>query len=275
VETARVSGHLRPTDLRSHLRRTAPGEQDGHIRTHLDTCLRCWTAWNRFRWDQARTTSLYAELAEFLGEDFQPYFDSSHALAHEWDAADPRTDREMCDFFRTSTSYLYNLAIWEASGNRPDYLSAALPVLRRTAPANILDYGCGIGSDTLALLNEGFTVFPCDYHSPSTEFLRWRGARIGSNIEVAEPGHLSLAPDVVWTIDTLDHLADLDRQLGPLLDRTRLVISEHIRTNRSHGQQRFHHRRAPALIVQFFGRYGFVRTGQPNTPVTVWTKRSP
>lgn len=94
--------------------------------------------WNRFRWDQARSTSLHDDLAEFLGDDFRPYFDSSRALAQEWDIANPRTDVEIRDFFRASTSYLYNLVIWEASGNRPDYLTAALPILHRFQPRNIV-----------------------------------------------------------------------------------------------------------------------------------------
>jgi hypothetical protein len=80
--------------------------------------------------------------------DFRLYFDSSRALAAEWDTANPRTNHDIVQFFRASTSYLYNLAIWEASGNRPHYLAHPLPILASHGTRTVLDYGCGIGSDT-------------------------------------------------------------------------------------------------------------------------------
>lgn len=273
-----MTRHMRAIDLRGYLRRTLSGERREHVRGHLDDCLPCWNAWNRFRWDHARSTRLYAELAEFLGSDFQPYFDSSHALAREWDDTNPVTEEETRDFFRASTSYLYNLVVWEASGNRPDYLSAARQVLHRVRPCRIVDYGCGIGSDTLALLGCGFAVTPCDFRSPSTAFLRWRAARSGTSVDhVVEPQELSGSHDVVWIIDTLDHIADIDKQLGPVLAGARLVICENMSSRRAHGRQRFHHRRPSGQLTRMFARYGLVPTEQStrvghSCPITTWVR---
>jgi SAM-dependent methyltransferase len=269
-----MTRHAQPADLRDYLHHALSTDLRTQVRTHLDGCEQCWSDWNRFRWDQARSTSLHADLAEFLGDDFRPYFDSSRALAQEWDIANPRTNGEIRDFFRASTSYLYNLVIWEASGNRPDYLTAALPILHRFRPRNIVDYGCGIGSDSLALRNNGFTVIQCDFHSPSTAFLRWRASRAGATLDVIEPHELSVIADTVWIIDTLDHITDLDQELGPLLRTARLVICEHLAASRTHGRQRFHHRRTPEHITGIFSRYGFARAEQPgetrSAPITVW-----
>lgn len=275
-----MTGHLQATDLRDYLHHTLTASRSAHLRTHLDACQHCWNAWNRFRWDHACTTPLYQDLAEYLGENFCSYFDSSRALAREWDTASPRTDSEIRNFFRTSTSYLYNLVIWEASGHRPDYLAAALPILHRIQPRTIIDYGCGIGSDSLALRNHGFTVIPCDYHSPSTAFLRWRSARTGAALDVIEPHQLHTTADAVWIIDTLDHLRDPDRQLQPVLKDASLIISEHLTVNRAHGHQHFHHRRTPEQITQIFSHYGFVRAEelthvQCEESITAWEKRAP
>lgn len=279
-----MTEHVQPADLRDYLHRRLPAGRHTQVRAHLDDCEHCWTAWNQFRWDQARPTRLYRDLAEFLGQGFQPYFDSSRALAREWDIVNPHTNSDIRDFFRTSVSYLYNLVIWEASGHRPDYLTAALPVLRRVAPVSILDYGAGTGSDTLALRDHGFTVIPCDYHSPSTAFLRWRAARAGTVLDVVEPHELTATPDAVridavWVIDTLDHLTDIDQQLGPVLTNARLIICEHLTVNQAHGRQRFHHRRTPEQLTRVFSRYGFAPTAQlHNTsrvpPITTWENQS-
>jgi hypothetical protein len=122
--------HLPNTVLDGYLHHTLPPSNHQQVRAH-HCCQPCWQAWNRHRWDAARSSPLYTQLAEFLGAAFRPHFDSSRALAAEWDVANPHTDHDIAQFFRTSTSYLYNLAIWEVSGNRPDYFTHALPILAR------------------------------------------------------------------------------------------------------------------------------------------------
>ncbi|MGH3928604.1 MAG: zf-HC2 domain-containing protein [Pseudonocardiaceae bacterium] len=264
--------HLSSSALDEYLHHTLPPSHHQQVRAHLNACEPCWQAWNRYRWDAASTSPLYAELAEFLGADFRPYFDSSRALAAEWDTANPRTEHDVAQFFRTSTSYLYNLAVWEASGNRPAYVSRALPTLARCGTRTVLDYGCGIGSDTLPLHHSGFTVTGCDFHSPCTAFLRWRSGEV---ITVIEPGDLGAinAPDTLWVIDTLDHLTDIESSLGEMLSVVDLVVTENLTINRGHGRQRFHHRRPFPEHTALFARHGLTPSPMPaDTPIMFWTR---
>lgn len=246
--------------LDDYLHRHLPPETMTAVRTHLDVCERCWRVWNRHRWDAAAHHLLLSQLAEFLGPRFRPYHDSSKALAAEWGSAEPRTDAEVADFFRTSMSYLFNLTIWEASGNRPPYVTAALPTLEQHAVRTILDVGCGIGSDALALRHKGFTVTGCDYRSPSTRFMHHR---TGGSIPVIEPDelHAMTTPDALWIIDTLDHITEIDQTLGTLLPSIRLMITEDLTGTRKHGNQRFHHRRQYGELTELFGVYGLTSIG--------------
>lgn len=264
--------HVPATVLDGYLHRILPPAAHQRVREHLDHCERCWQAWNRHRWDAARPSPLYAQLAEFLGADFQPYYDSSRALAAEWDLADPRTGDEIAQFFRSSTSYLYNLAIWEASGNRPDYLHHALPELRRRGVRRVLDYGCGIGSDMIALRHNGFKVTGCDFRSPSTAFLHWRSTE---TIPVVEPGELSSipTPNTLWVIDTLDHLTDIVTSLGEVLAVVDLVVCENLTAQRGHGSQRFHFRRPFPEIAEVFAYYGLTpSTATTSLPIMFWAR---
>jgi SAM-dependent methyltransferase len=256
--------------LDGYLSLRQPAAMRARMRTHLDGCEPCWRRWNRVRWDAAAEHPLHGQLARFLGAGFRPYFDSSKALAAEWDAADPRTVREVAEFFRASTSYLYNLVIWEASGNRPRYLDAALDALHRHAVHTVLDYGCGIGSDAIALTEHGFTVTGCDYQSPSTAFMRWRAH---GAIRVVEPGDAAAA-DALWIIDALDHLPDIEQSLGRMLTAATVVVTEDLREDREHGRQRFHHRRPYGDVLDLFGRYGLAPTtpAAARSAVLVWTK---
>ncbi len=267
--------HLPTTVLDGYLRHTLPPDHHQQVRAHLDTCGPCWNAWNRHRWDAATSSPVYAQLVEFLGPDFRPYFDSSRGLATEWDTANPRTEHDIAQFFRTNTSYLYNLAIWEASGNRPAYVPLALPTLARRGTRSILDYGCGIGSDTLPLHQSGFDVVGCDFYSPSTAFLRWRSH---DTIPVIEPGALTSIspPDTLWAIDTLDHLVDIETSLGTVLRAVDLMVTENLTTHRGHGQQRFHINRPYPELATLFARYGLIPIDNAvTTAVMFWARAAP
>lgn len=211
------------------------------LRTHLDGCESCWNAWNIFRWDKADAHPLLSELETYLGDRFLPYYDSSRGLASDWDASAPTTPSQIRAFFENNAGYLYNLTIWEASGNRPHYLEAAAPAF--ASPTRILDFGCGIGSDTIALRERGHRVIPCDLPSPHAAFAAWRLERRGHPTHVIDPAMAHYADfEALWIIDTLDHLPHLTL-LDRLLSRAHLVVTENVATSRGHGNQRFHHRR--------------------------------
>jgi hypothetical protein len=258
------------------LRHTLTPHETATTREHLDACPMCWDAWNRYRWDRAVGTSLYRDLTGFLGDRVIPYFDSSPALATEWRQADRSTEHGIREFYRNSVSYLYNLAIWEASGNRPAYVQAAAPLLAHLRSRVLIDYGSGIGSDTLALRELGFTVIPCDYRSPSTEFFQWRARRLGQPVAVYEPHELTTATqgDILWIIDTLDHLADIDDSLGHLLHQTDILVCERLSMGRAHGSQGFHYRRGTDEIEAIFHRYGLtpILSNTTASPVAIWRK---
>ena len=246
------------------------------VRDHLDSCQTCWAAWNAYRWERARAISLYHDLAAFLGPLFRPGWDSSRALDHEWDHASPHTPQQAAGFFRDSLAYLHNLVIWEASGNRPGYLTAAAPMLAHLGARTVVDYGCGIGSDTLALRRLGYRVIPCDYDSPSTQFFAWRARRAGTDPRTTEPGNLpaSLRADTLWIIDTIDHLADPQDSLGHLLGTVRIIICERLTDDRAHGRQGFHYRRPVTAITSLYASHGFQPT-QPSAhddPIECWTR---
>ncbi|MGH3811030.1 MAG: hypothetical protein ACRDUV_01050 [Pseudonocardiaceae bacterium] len=259
------------------LRHAGATDETTMLRAHLDTCKNCWGRWNRYRWDQAVDTAVYRDLETFLGPRFVRYLDSSLILAHEWEKAAPGTQEQIAQFFRTSDAYLYNLIIWEASGNRPPYIRAAAPNLIQMSSELVMDYGSGTGSDTLALRSLGFQVTPCDYASPATRFFQWRARRLGQPTDVHEPHELYLAPkpDTLWIIDTIDHLPDIDTSLGQILDDVSIVICEDITPDRAHGKQGFHHRRSLQEIADIFRRYDLYPAPHhdPQHPLIYWKRR--
>ena len=159
------------------------------------------------------------ELSQYLGERFE-----LERLRHyeEQLEAEFASYRDEQTFYRRSRGYLYNLTASAMTGTKLPYLD----VLRRTVAhgARLLDYGCGIGSDGLMLLEAGYRVEFADFDNPSTAFLRWRLAQRGLDAPVHDlsagvPGGF----DAAYAFDVIEHVPDPFAFLTEMESRAEIV----------------------------------------------------
>lgn len=167
-------------------------------------------------WDGERDL---AELRGYLGGRFDPRLLAGHVAAVE---TEERAAPDERSFYRTSEAYLYDLTVFAMSGTKLPYRQA----LQRAVPpgARLLDYGCGIGSDGLRLLEAGYRVDFADFANPSTAYLRWRLARRGLaaavyDVEAEVPGGY----DAAYSFDVIEHVPDPFRFLAELERRAAVV----------------------------------------------------
>src|SRR5437868_10963813 len=102
-----------------------------------------------------------AELKEYLGDSYD------HTRLERYEQA---VDEELASvgdeqaLYRTSQMYLYNLTAFAMTGTKEPYLRDLTDLV--PPGARILDYGCGIGSDGLRLLDAGYQVGFADFANP-------------------------------------------------------------------------------------------------------------
>jgi len=146
-----------------------------------------------------------AELREYLREDFDEDLLRGHTEAV---ASELRAVGDEATLYRTSTAYLYDLAVFATWPTKRPYRE----VLTRAVapPARLLDLGCGIGSDGLALLEAGYEVHFADFDNPSTRYLRWRLERRGLRAPVydLDAGALPTGFDLAYAFDVIEHVPD-------------------------------------------------------------------
>ena len=110
--------------------------------------------------------------------------------------------------YRESQAYLYNLTAFAMTGTKLPYLEE----LRRAMPpgSRLLDYGCGIGSDGLMLIEAGFDVAFADFDNPSTRYLRWRLERRGLEAPIYDLDRTQPPPgfDLAYSFDVIEHVDD-------------------------------------------------------------------
>ncbi|HET6793773.1 MAG TPA: glycosyltransferase [Acidimicrobiales bacterium] len=159
------------------------------------------------------------ELRRYLGDDFDPDLLTGHKHAVDEEAAAAATER---DFYRTSRNYLYDLT---AFASWPTKVAYRWDLTRVVGPgARLLDYGCGIGSDGLRLVDAGYRVDFADFDNPGTRYLRWRlqERRLDASVFDVE-GEVPGGYDAVFAFDVIEHVDDPEDFLGRLEARGRLV----------------------------------------------------
>lgn len=118
--------------------------------------------------------------------------------------------------YRRSEAYLYELTSFAMGATKDPYLA----VLESTVapPARLLDYGCGIGSDGLCLMDVGYRVGFADFANPSTDYLRWRLAQRGYRAPVfdLDAGQAPTGFMLAYCFDVIEHVPDPFALLGAM-----------------------------------------------------------
>src|SRR3954465_9384976 len=146
-----------------------------------------------------------AELREYLGDDYD------HARLQRYEEAVDQELAEVGDeatLYRPSQMYLYNLTAFAMSRTKEPYLSDLTDLV--PAGARVLDYGCGIGSDGLLLLQAGYEVGFADFANPSADYLRWRLERRGFEAPIYDLDASPPPPDwdAAYSFDLIAHVEE-------------------------------------------------------------------
>lgn len=160
------------------------------------------------------------ELKRYLGDAFDQELLEGHEQAMLTEHASAETEAEL---YRTSEAYLYDLTVFAMTGTKLPYLRDLAELV--PPPARLLDYGCGIGSDGLRLIEAGYDVSFADFDNPSTRYLRWRLEQRGIDAPVhdLDQGPPPSGHDAVYCFDVIEHVDDAVAFLGLLEATARLV----------------------------------------------------
>ena len=177
------------------------------------------------------------DLEHYLGDRFE--LDRLQRYQVQLDEEYSRCGDEQA-FYRSSQAYLYNLTAFAMTGTKLPYLRELMRLL--PPPARVLDYGCGIGSDGLVLLDAGYQVEFADFDNPSTEYLRWRLARRGieapvHDLDRAVPNGF----DGAYAFDVIEHVDDPFAFLGEMERRSDLVLVNLLEPKPEEEEQEIHH----------------------------------
>ena len=167
-----------------------------------------------------RRSASAEELKGYLGDryDEAALEHYQRTLDEEWARC-----RDEARFYRSSQAYLYNLTAFAMTGTKLPYLRE----LTRVVPpgSRVLDYGCGIGSDGLMLLEAGYRVEFADFDNPSDRLpaLAARSSAASTppvhDLDNDVPGGF----DAAFAFDVIEHVRDPWAFLREMESRAALV----------------------------------------------------
>jgi GT2 family glycosyltransferase/2-polyprenyl-3-methyl-5-hydroxy-6-metoxy-1,4-benzoquinol methylase len=160
------------------------------------------------------------ELREYLGTAYDYSKLVHHSRMVDEEAAGAADEGR---FYRTSELYLYDLTVFAMSGTKDPYRRVLSSLV---APGgSVLDYGCGIGSDGVRLLEAGYRVAFADFENPSTRYLRWRLSRRSLQAEIYDlDGEVRGGFDAAYAFDVIEHVDDPFAFLAELERRAAIVL---------------------------------------------------
>lgn len=163
------------------------------------------------------------ELADILSWNREDVFqevtaEAAHPGSHvrdAWLAAAPKTDEQIESFYTSTTSYIFDLMVESARDVRVQWRKAVAATLDRfwgSGGANrsrVLDYGAGVGTDTLYFAEHCRAAYYYDLPGPTSEFAAKRFVRHGVPItRVTTTSTYNSEFDAVVSFEVLEHVID-------------------------------------------------------------------
>lgn len=198
----------------------------------------------------------WRRLEDYLGEKFDPdltdYSNCCEFVENEFTRLGPL-------FYQQSIGYLYELTHFHFS----TYKDGFFDVVRRTADelglSDLADVGSGIGLDAQALASDELDVTLYDFDSPSLQYAVWRlqrdrkkETRVHSLEKLGSYTH-----DLVYAVDTLEHLAAPEPFVAQLFASGRYVCVNFFEHDRSTWDGRdMHFPLDHWSLLPEFGRHG-------------------
>lgn len=128
-----------------------------------------------------------------------------------WEKQGPMTPERGKQFYKQTTNYIYELGEWHyfVDNKRASDLQLVKDVLAMK-PKNVLDFGGGVGINSLMLARAGLDVTIADLDGTSLDFAQFRAKQHGVALKVWKTDVAQMPPDtkydVILALDVLEHL---------------------------------------------------------------------
>ncbi len=125
-----------------------------------------------------------------------------------WHKTQPKTEKQIKDFYRDTSSYIYDLIVIHKTWARTIWRKTAIELFHKCGVKTVLDFGGGIGEDAIEFLRFGFQPTIYETESLTAKFAQWRFSKHNFKIEVITNRRDLRQYDTIYCTEVLEHLTD-------------------------------------------------------------------
>jgi len=154
------------------------------------------------------------EVADYFGktvdEVIEFWYYSTQKLKEEWIEQDPKSEKDIIDYYDKSTTYIYELSFWHTLYMNLGLIENArsLELALSQKGRKYLDFGGGTGSNIILFSQYGFDCTLADISTSLMNFANWRFIRRGITCNIIDLKNKRLPEnyfDFVTAVEILEH----------------------------------------------------------------------
>jgi len=153
------------------------------------------------------------------GEKYPGFLKWIHVSEEEWNERkiNQSDEEEVASFYRNTLNYIPELVEYHSTTDKQRLTEKAIQIMRKHECKNVVDYGVGIGQDSIMQSLAGLEATAVDLPGNTFDFAKWRFERRGLEIETIDikPGEMPLVNnyDAATCFEVIQHVMDPERLL--------------------------------------------------------------
>lgn len=158
------------------------------------------------------------DLKEFKKNPETDWNKANNKAAKEWNKMNPDNEKKFLKYYRISKTYIDAMAVYNITGKKLRLFSKYFKIIRSFPDVKkIIDFGCGVGSDSLQLSELGYKVIGIDVNSIASNFFKFRIKKHKSKTKFLLASKNIPKCDMVLCLDTLEHVYDPYKTIDKLV----------------------------------------------------------
>jgi len=153
------------------------------------------------------------EKYEEISKKYEGYNKWSHVTEEEFEEfiQNIRNPSQLRDFYANTKNYIFELMEYHATEVKSKMRKHCIEIMKEHNVKTVLDYGCGIGQDSIEAAEAGLRAIAFDLPGKTFEFAKWRFKKRNLNItsiELTSDEKLPEKYDAVTCFEVVMHTPD-------------------------------------------------------------------
>lgn len=128
-----------------------------------------------------------------------------------------KDELEISNFYQQTSNYIFELVEYHSSNFKKRLIQRSIDMMKQNNCHTIVDYGCGIGQDSIMQNIAGLQATAADLPGKTFDFAKFRFKERGLNIKTIDiiPGEMPLKEkyDAITCFEVLQHLINPERTI--------------------------------------------------------------